>query len=633
MQAATCATSLTSGWRSRRAISESCRVAGTASDDDPASSTVLVSSSTNSGTPSVLATICSTKSGGSSRPAVTLLMIAAVGSRPSRFSVSRVTCGCPPSPCRKVGRAVSRNITLELGDAVERLLDQLERGRVDPVQVLEQAEHRPRPRQPEELSRQRRQRPRTLLLRREIEARVTAFGVYPEQRREERRHGCHLDRCLAQDRLELVEAQSWRIARIEAGCLIELTDDRPERAVDVVGRALVPEPQVRPVGQGVEQPLRDARLADPGLADEQHALALAGLGLPPALEQERQFLVAPDHRQRGRAVPRLEAAAGTALAQDPEGADRPGQAAQGLRPQVLEVERPAQQRARVRRDHHLPGLRDRLQPGGEVGRLADDGLLPCRAFAHEVADHHKPGRDPDPHGQRFALRCREVAHRGHHGKPGPHGALGFVLVRPGPAEVAEDAVAHQLGHVTLEPGDLARDGVLVGAQDSLHVLGVEARRQRRRADEVDEHDRELPSFGFGRPGARGGVRCRRGRGFGRRSGLRRERVLPQGGDGGEQLAPVADRGDAEADQVVGRQIGQDLGVDIVVTERLLVLAQAQPVQPSPDVHPRPPARACLPWVQSIPNRRGARHGTAPAECLHRPRSPARRCAPPSTADA
>ena len=42
---------------------------------------------------------------------------------------------------------------------------------------------------------------------------------------------------------------------------------------------------------------------------------------------------------------------------------------------------------------------------------------------------------------------------------------------------------------------------------------------------------------------------------------------------------------------------------VVVAERLLVLAQAQPAQPSPDVHPRPLRSGVLaPWAQSIPSR-------------------------------
>ena len=66
--------------------------------------------------------------------------------------------------------------------------------------------------------------------------------------------------------------------------------------------------------------------------------------------------------------------------------------------------------------------------------------------------------------------------------------------------------------------------------------------------------------------------------------------MAQRRDRGKQLAAVADRGDANPDQVIGRQIGDDLGVNVVLAERLLVLPQAETVQPSRNVHGRLPAR-------------------------------------------
>ena len=47
---------------------------------------------------------------------------------------------------------------------------------------------------------------------------------------------------------------------------------------------------------------------------------------------------------------------------------------------------------------------------------------------------------------------------------------------------------------------------------------------------------------------------------------------------------MADRRHADADQVVGRQLGQHLGVDIVVAECRRVLFKPQPAQPRHYVH-------------------------------------------------
>ena len=38
---------------------------------------------------------------------------------------------------------------------------------------------------------------------------------------------------------------------------------------------------------------------------------------------------------------------------------------------------------------------------------------------------------------------------------------------------------------------------------------------------------------------------------------------------------MADRGDAEPDQILGREVDEDLGVDVVLPERLFVLSQPQ----------------------------------------------------------
>ena len=140
-----------------------------------------------------------------------------------------------------------------------------------------------------------------------------------------------------------------------------------------------------------------------------------------------------------------------------------------------------------------------------------------------------------------------------------------------PAEIGEHAVAHELGDVTLETGDLARHGALVGAQDLPHLFGVEPLRQRGRAHQVTEQHRELPPLGvWSHP---------RGCSLGR---LMRQRVpfgclglAPQGGDGIEQPATMADQGNAEVLEVVAGQIGQEIDVDLVVAERLLVALEPE----------------------------------------------------------
>ena len=86
--AATCATARASPRRSRRAVSESRRVAGTlAAAPARSSTTVLVSSSTNSGTPSLRATISRSLSSSIPCRAATARTIAALSPAPSGLQV------------------------------------------------------------------------------------------------------------------------------------------------------------------------------------------------------------------------------------------------------------------------------------------------------------------------------------------------------------------------------------------------------------------------------------------------------------------------------------------------------------------------------------------------------------------
>ena len=145
----------------------------------------------------------------------------------------------------------------------------------------------------------------------------------------------------------------------------------------------------------------EARLADAGLAREQHHLPLAVRGLPPAAEQQGNLLLATDQRREARGLARLEAAFRTTFAFDPPGGERLGEAPQALRAEVGQLEQAAQEPARRLADDHAARLRERLEPCREVRRLADHRLLLRRALADQIADHHEARRDPDPGGERL----------------------------------------------------------------------------------------------------------------------------------------------------------------------------------------------------------------------------------------
>ena len=247
-------------------------------------------------------------------------------------------------------------------------------------------------------------------------------------------------------------------------------------------------------GDRVERGLNQPRLADAGLTDQEHRLPLAVRSLPPPLEHERKLLVAPDHRRRPPRLAGLEAAAGRSLAENLEAAHGATEAFEPGRPELAQLEQLAQQPACVVRDHRGAGLGHLLQPRRQVGGFADHGLLLCRSLAHEIADHDQARRDADPRRQRLARRLAEQGDSMGNREAGTDRALGLVFMRPRPAEIGEHAIAHELGDVALEARDLARHRVLIRADHLAHVFRIELRRQRGRADEVDEHHRQLTAF-------------------------------------------------------------------------------------------------------------------------------------------
>jgi hypothetical protein len=88
---------------------------------------------------------------------------------------------------------------------------------------------------------------------------------------------------------------------------------------------------------------------------------------------------------------------------------------------------------------HIDDLQ--LQPGGEVGRFADDGLLLRRALADQIADDHQPGGDPHPRLELGGFDI-EATDSVDGTQPGPDCPLDIVLMRSRVAEIDQNAIAH-----------------------------------------------------------------------------------------------------------------------------------------------------------------------------------------------
>ena len=217
-----------------------------------------------------------------------------------------------------------------------------------------------------------------------------------------------------------------------------------------------------------------------------------------------------------------------------------------------------------------------LQARREVRRLADDRLLLRRARADQIADHDQPGRDADA-GLQATRAVLSPAHRLDQLQPRPHRPLGVVLMGLRIAEIDQHAVAHVFGHEAAEAAHGLGDAFLIGRNDLAQVLGVHAGGQRRRADQVGEHHRDLAALGSI-------VRLR----FNQRR-LRRHR----NGTGKlrnrfQQLLAMAERRDANVLEIVVGQPAQHLAVDIVGAEHLGILVETDPSEPTVDVQVQSP---------------------------------------------
>ncbi len=189
MQAAVCATSLTSGIRSRRAISESCSDAGMVVS--PVSRIALVSSSTNSGTPSVRAMIASITAAGSGSPLDPRHDRRGPGA-PQAVEGQTGDVGMGGKLGLLIGAAGEQDQHARVGDPIEALLHHLEGGGVDPVRILDHHEHRLLPCERQQLLDQRLERPRPLGLWCQVERAVARLALEPDQaRRSGARRGRH----------------------------------------------------------------------------------------------------------------------------------------------------------------------------------------------------------------------------------------------------------------------------------------------------------------------------------------------------------------------------------------------------------------------------------------------------------
>ncbi|HXE26605.1 MAG TPA: hypothetical protein VN637_17115 [Roseiarcus sp.] len=285
--------------------------------------------------------------------------------------------------------------------------------------------------------------------------------------------------------IELVEFCARRIVAREARCAFKLTDDRMKRAVGLLRGAEIAQSRMPLALEKFDDRRSEAGFSNAGLAAEQHSLVALGRLQPVTPQQVALFLAAGEGGHPAR-VQRLEAARRGARPQHGPGLHRSGDALQGFRPEVFELEQIAKKPSRAFADDDRVRLGDVLQTGCEVRGLADDAR-------GQIAHHHHPGGDANP--ELLGNTRVEIRDGGDQTEPCPHRPLSVVLVGAGIAKVRQDAVPHILSDGSAELAYGFARAARIGRKDVPQILRIHAGGERRRPDQVGEHDGELPAFG------------------------------------------------------------------------------------------------------------------------------------------
>jgi hypothetical protein len=141
-----------------------------------------------------------------------------------------------------------------------------------------------------------------------------------------------------------------------------------------------------------------------------------------------------------------------------------------------------------------------------------------------------------------------------------------VWSRAGITEIDEYSVTDEPSYPAVIGSNNARAGSAVGPDHLPHILWIEPRRERGRADQIAKHDGEVAPLGV----MRGSRRCdQRGR--------------IEAGDGTQHFAAMTEQ-DSELLKVLVHQFGEDAHVDPVLGKTLGVLSKPQLLEPLRNLH-------------------------------------------------
>ena len=148
-----------------------------------------------------------------------------------------------------------------------------------------------------------------------------------------------------------------------------------------------------------------------------------------------------------------------------------------------------------------------LQPGCEVGRLAQGQLLVAATASHGAHDH-RPRMDANPHREPNAFSLFQAGVQRpqsvEEAQAGTDSSLGVVFVRLRVTKVHQQAITQILGDMPLKTLHHLDPGRLIGQHHLAQVFRVELTGKAGGVGQVTEQHRELVALGLG--GTRGGWR-------------------------------------------------------------------------------------------------------------------------------
>jgi hypothetical protein len=153
-------------------------------------------------------------------------------------------------------------------------------------------------------------------------------------------------------------------------------------------------------------------------------------------------------------------------------------------------------------DDHGVGFGKGLQSRGEIGGLPGNIPFLCLTDTGKAAGNNQASSNADTNLQ--SLGNLEVTDGLDLSQASAHCALGIIFMGLWIAEISQDAITHVSRDKAIVPTDRLSGALLVRTQNIAQILGIEARRECSRVNNVAEHDRDLPPLRSGHPF----VRCR-----------------------------------------------------------------------------------------------------------------------------